>query len=247
LHRSLKPREEVIQDIANDYKENALRLLENLSTRHIQEKADTLTAVRKASGAAFSVFSDAGHDMRILSSRLREMDVTDAETILKRPALTQKLDVVARLSHTRLSKNVQCGVFPGVAPLGDESASESEMVNGKIDALVDTYRLKLCGALGQDNDQTFEAYERMKSEVDKFITRCVQGESGVVPRPEPKKKDSSNRTADEELEAFLDQIIGNLQEGDDARGLGQAANDVEGHIIDVVAENMGMSDLEMSG
>ena len=247
MHRSLKPREEVIRDIANDYRENALRLLENLSTRHVEEKVDTLTAVRKASGAAFSVFSDAGHDMRILSGRLREMDVTDTETILKRPALTQKLDVVARLSHTRLSKNVQSGLFPGVERHGDESANESEMVNGKIDTLVDTYRLKLCGALQQDNDQTFEAYERMKSEVDRFITQCVQGKSSVVSRPEPKKKDTPNKTADEALEAFLDQIIGNLQEGGDARGFGQAANDVDGHAIDVVAENMGMSDLEMSG
>ncbi|SPQ18515.1 71aec620-286c-486d-9373-900577735acb [Thermothielavioides terrestris] len=31
LHRSLKPREEVVRDIAVEYQENALRLLDNLT------------------------------------------------------------------------------------------------------------------------------------------------------------------------------------------------------------------------
>ncbi|KAJ4297419.1 hypothetical protein N0V88_004341 [Collariella sp. IMI 366227] len=45
LSRIVNPREEVVRDIANDYQENALRLLDGLATRHEQEKADTLVTL----------------------------------------------------------------------------------------------------------------------------------------------------------------------------------------------------------
>lgn len=235
----------MVRDIADDYKKNALRFLETLSARHIQEKAEALTAVRKASGTAFCLFSDAWHDMRILSGRLREMDATDTETILRRPGLTQKLDVVARLCQTRLSSTVQSGRFRELEPLENDSASEPEIVKGKVDSLVDTYQLKLCGAARQQNDQALEAYNKMDSEVDKFITQCIQGKSSNVPRPEIKKADTSKKTADEALEAFLDRIIDHMQDGD-GRSSGQAAYDRNDHVVEVVADIVGMSDIEMN-
>lgn len=230
-----------MRDIANDYQENALRLLKNLSARHIEEKTDALTALRKASGAAFSIFSGAGHDMRILSGRLRDMNITDTDTTLRRPALNQKLDVVAQLCQTKLSSNVE----DGLEQLEDDSGSELGVAKGRVDGLADTYRLKLCGAIRKPNDQTFEVYDKMNSEVDSFIERCVKGESQPEPvsRPEVKKTDTSDRTADEALEAILDKMIaiGTLREG-----RVEVAHGMSGRIIDVVAENTGMSDMEIS-
>src|SRR5689334_20623422 len=84
LHRSLKPREEVVREIAVDYQENALRLLDNLSARHNHEKKKTMAALRKATREALSLFAGAGQDMAILISQLRDMDVTHTADMLTR-------------------------------------------------------------------------------------------------------------------------------------------------------------------
>ena len=228
----MKPREEIVRDIAADYRANALRLLDNLSTRHGQEKSDTLTAIRKTSRAAFSVFSGAGQDVAVLINGLRDIDVTHAADALTRPALAEKLDIVARLCQTRLSNYVRNG------SVEEDDTNEPE---GNLDGLADAYRLKLAGAVRRPDDQTPGDSNEVDLQVDEFIQRCLSGETRKLRHTETRKPEKrSARNADEALEVFLDGILNKLQQNDSGSRLDRAVarNDV------AVSEASAMADMD---
>jgi hypothetical protein len=232
LHRSLKPREEIARDIAADYRDNALRLLDNLSTRHGQEKSDTLIAIRKTSRAAFSVFSGAGQDVAVLINGLRDMDVTHTSDALTRPALAEKLDIVARLCQRRLSNYVRNG------SVEEDDASEPE---DNLDGLADSYRLKLAGAVRRPDDQAPGDSSEVDSQVDEFIQRCLGGETRKARHTETRKSEKkSARNADEALEDFLDGILNRLQESKDGGSLDRA---VARNVVDV-SEASAMAEMD---
>ncbi|KAK4149003.1 hypothetical protein C8A00DRAFT_19259 [Chaetomidium leptoderma] len=223
LHRSLKPREDVVRDIAADYQANALRLLENISSRHGQEKTDTLTALQKTSRAVIPVFSNAGQDMAILVSRLRDMDVTHTANTLTRPVLAEKLDMVARLCQTKLSNCIQNG------PPGDDVGDGSD---DNLDVLSESYQLKLFEAVRQPGNQTTEkGLGEVDSQVDAFINRRLRGGPKKVHRAEARKPDKSARSADEALEVLLDGIINTLQEDKNGDGLDRAAAEDAAEVV----------------
>lgn len=234
LHRSLKPREEIVRDIAADYRENALRLLDNLDTRHDQERSDTLFAIRKTSRAAFSVFSGAGQDVAILINGLRDMDVARTADALTRPALAEKLGAVARLCQMKLSSYVRKG------QVEDDEGSELE---DNLDGLADTYRLKLIGAVRRSDDRTLGDSSEVDSQVEEFIQRCLDGESRKTRYTETRKPEKrSARNADEALEVFLDGILNKLQENKDGANFDGA---VALNAINVVSEGSVMADMDL--
>jgi hypothetical protein len=229
----LKPREEIVRDIAADYRDNALRLLDNLNTRHAQEKSDTLIAIRKTSRAAFSVFSGAGQDIAVLINGLRDMDVTHTADALTRPVLAEKLDIVAKLCQTRLSNYIRNGSAE------EDDASEPE---DNLDGLADAYRLKLAGAVRRPDDQTHGDSREVVSQVDEFIQRCLGGETRKARHTETRKAEKRlARDADEALEVFLDGILNRLQESKGADSLGR----VVARNVDDVSEDSAMADMDV--
>lgn len=204
----------MIRDIAQDYEENGLRLLRNLGERHSQERVDTLAALGKASDIAVSVFSRARHDMEAFARQLRDMDVTHTAATLNRPALAQKIDTVARLCQSRLKNQILSGSLQESHPHEEDFPSEPEMTHAKDDDLAEIYRLKLCEAVQQPENENGEGHEHIYQEVDRFIRRCLQGdgESSRMLLPETRMKMTSEKTADEALEVFLDRIMRTLQE-----------------------------------
>ena len=230
LHRSLKPREEVVRQIAADYQENALHLLDNLSARHGQEKIDMMTALRKASREAFSLFASAGQDMAILIEKLRGyMDTAHTADKLTRPALAQKLDAVAGLCQARLDSYKQDG------QLGDGPETDS---NNPLDDLSEIYRVKLFDAVRRPGDAA-EAAEMMDSEVAVFVKRCLQGDAKHVRHTKVKMLEEPARDVDGALEVFLDGIINTLQEGNHGCGLVEAGN-----AVTVVSEDSDMTGMD---
>ncbi|KAK4098819.1 hypothetical protein N658DRAFT_543497 [Parathielavia hyrcaniae] len=203
LHRSLKPREEVVRDIVADYEENAFRLLDSLSGRHGQERTETLLALKQASRAAFSVFSGAGHDMAVFINKLRDMDVNHTASALARPVLAQKLDTVARLSQAKL------GSYVRDEPSGGDAASEAD--DGP-DVLTETYRLKLLDVVQRPDQQVSTATDGVDMRVDDFIKRYLQGETRKTQHPEVSQLEKQARNADEALEVLLDGILGTMKE-----------------------------------
>lgn len=227
----------MVRDIAFDYQENALRLFENLNARHSMEKDDTRTALRKASQAAFSVFSSAGQDIAILIGGLRDMNTTHTADTLRRPVLVEKLDEVTRLCQTRPSKYTRSG------PLGDDVATESE---DSLDGLAEIFRLRLVEAIGQSNDQILARSSNMGSQVDEFIRRCLHGDAKKAhrARTKAKKPDRPAPNADEALGVFLDDILNTLQERRDDDSIDQVAVK---KVIDAATEDSNMSDISFLG
>lgn len=230
MHRSLKPREEVVREIAADYQENALRLLDNLSARHGQEKAVIMAALRKASREAFSLFASAGEEIVILVDKLRDMHTAHTADKLTRPALAQKLDAVAGLFQTRLNNYKQEGL------LGDGHETDSDRA---LDDLSETYRAKLLGAVRRLDDAA-EAAETMDSEVDEFVKRCLQGDTKKAWRAKVKKQEEPTRDADDALEVFLDGMMNTLQENHHGRDISEVGN-----VANAVSDDSDMAGIDV--
>ena len=237
LHRSLKPREEVVRDIADDYRANALTLLNNLITRHGQEKTETSTAVRKASRAAFAIFSGAGQDMAILINKLRDMDVTHTADVIKRPVLTEKLDSVIRLCQSRLSSCIQ------------ERPIEDDVENGpepgdSFDILAEAYRLKLVEASRQSAGQSPGASGKVELRVDEFMRQCLGGKPKRTLSLAAKEPHKPARNADEALEVLLDGIIDKFQESRDGGNLEQAGSENIGNVVSEDSDMVDIADMD---
>ncbi|AEO70692.1 uncharacterized protein THITE_46484 [Thermothielavioides terrestris NRRL 8126] len=209
LHRSLKPREEVVRDIAVEYQENALRLLDNLSARHIQERSGTLNALRNASRGAFSTFSGAGSDMAILTAGLRDMDVTNTAETLKCPVFAQKLDDAARLCQAAVGHYTG---HPDSTASGDGFVWDGEGRSEILGDLAESYRLQLFEATQRPDAQALENCDKVATQVDEFIKCCLRSEPKKVCLAGAKRPGKPARTADRALEVFLDRAIGTLQE-----------------------------------
>jgi 3-phosphoglycerate kinase len=217
LHRSLKPKEEVVRDIVGEYQEKASLLLENMRARHHQEKSETLSSLWKASSGAFTVFSIAEQEMKIIIDRLHDLDMPQTLASFKRTDLMEKLDTVARLCQARASNYTANETRAGSEAHENEGSNETD--GGTADTLVENYRLKLEDGIRQPDDETSAAYRQLSAEADMFITQCLQGGRRDDARPDArpsknteKKTKTANRTTDEALEDFLDRIINTLQE-----------------------------------
>ncbi|KAK3300742.1 uncharacterized protein B0H64DRAFT_334247 [Chaetomium fimeti] len=232
LHRSLKPREEVIRDIAADYKANASNLLNNLRARHGREKKDTLTALRKASSSSFAIFSGAGQDMAILIDKLRDMDVAHTADTIRRPVLAEKLDSVVMLCQTRLTNCDREGL------IGDGVASESD---DSLDGLAETYRLRLIETVRQSEGQSPKVPGKVDLQVEDFMKQCLYGTTKRITTPTAKKSDKPARNADEALEVLLDGIINTLQESREGGNPDRAA----AQDIDIVSEDSDMGNVDI--
>ncbi|KAL2193741.1 hypothetical protein P885DRAFT_44524 [Corynascus similis CBS 632.67] len=233
LHRSLKPREEVVRDIAVDYRENATRLLDNLVARHNQERAEATSALRKAFRATFSIYSSAAQEMVAFVNSLRDVDVNQTAEPTTRPALADKLDAVVRLCQTKLNDYTQN------APAWNDGASDS---SDNLDSFAKIYRHRLTESIRKHQDTILETSDKISLQVIEFIQQClVAGEPKEGGRIEARKPGRSARDADEALEVLLDRIIGTLQETNDDAVFNQAARESR---IPINSENF---DLEFLG
>ncbi len=225
----MKPREEVVRDIAAEYQENALRLLDNLRLRHDQEKTSTLAALRKASRASSSVFSGASQEMVDLINNLQEMDVAHAADTLTRPILALKLESVAQLCQTRLESCTD-GKRGGLVAEPEDS----------LDGLEQTYQTKLLDAIGRSGN-TADGPNAVDAQVDEFITRCLSGEATEIRCTEIKKPIKPAKNADDTLEVLLDGIMNTFQETGGPSGQSDRGNAVD------VEEDPEMADMDLLG
>jgi hypothetical protein len=160
------------------------------------------------------------------------MDVTHTSDALTRPALAEKLDIVARLCQRRLSNYVRNG------SVEEDDASEPE---DNLDGLADSYRLKLAGVVRRPDDQASGDSSEVDSQVDEFIQRCLGGETRKARHTETRKSEKkSARNADEALEDFLDGILNRLQESKDGGSLDRA---VARNVVDV-SEASAMAEMD---
>lgn len=202
LHRSLKPREEVVRDIATDYRKNAARLLETLSTRHDEEKAKTVAALRKVSRSAFSIYLSAKQDLVVLINTLREMNVAQTGEATRRPGLSQKLDVVFRMWQAELNNSTED------APTKHDASGKSE---NSLGSLTEAYRSRLLETVRRQDELESGVTDGIRSQVDDFMTRCLLADEAKEVHCRKRKQESKSvKDIDEALEIFLEGIIGTL-------------------------------------
>ncbi|KAK4144871.1 uncharacterized protein C8A04DRAFT_11114 [Dichotomopilus funicola] len=207
LHRSLKPKEDIIRDIASDFRRDALCLLDNLSLRHVEEQTNTSATLRSAYRAAFSGFANAAQTMQVQVEKLRRVDITQSVATGKRPPLAEKLEIVTNLCKAKLG-----GLVEGSAFDGDDTSRNDP------DSLADSYRNKLVDATRRANDKAVGDLGIAIAEADEFMQQCFRGGARKAQRTEMRKPDKPTRDADEALGVFLDGIINTLQKQEDVGG-----------------------------
>ncbi|KAH6619442.1 hypothetical protein B0J18DRAFT_481914 [Chaetomium sp. MPI-SDFR-AT-0129] len=207
LHRSLKPREDIIRDIAGDFRRDALCLLDNLSLRHVEEQTNTSTTLRSAYRAAFSGFANAAQAMQVQVEKLRRVDITQSVATVKRPPLAEKLEIVTNLCKAKLGGRVEGSAFDR------DDASRNDPDN-----LAESYRNKLVDATRRANDKAVGDLGIAIAEADEFMQQCFRGGARKAQRTEMRKPNKPTRDVDEALGVFLDGIIDTLQKQEDVGG-----------------------------
>lgn len=208
LHRSLKDKTDVIRDIVADYRENSTKLIENLVLRHAHERTIVSTALRRASQILFSAFSSAKHDLAVFVGNMKGMDIAYAADQLMRPALTQRLDGIAKATRARLHDH------DITHSVGDEGPGVNG--SGVLNDLEKSYQLRLMKSLQGPDDQSVigDTLEKLNPEVEQFIQECLHGQIKTVPiktaEESPKRSSKRVRNPDDALEVLLDGIIGSL-------------------------------------
>lgn len=207
LHRSLKPKEDIIRDIATDFREDAFCLLDNLSLRHVEEQANTSAMLRNAYRAAFSGFASAAQTMQAQVEKLRRVDITQPVAPVNRSPLVEKLEIVTKLCKAKLGGGTEGSAFDG------DNASRND-----LDGLSESYRNKLIDATRRTNENAAGDLGIAIAEADEFMQQCFRGGTGKAQRTEMRKVAKPTRDADEALGAFLDGIINTLQTQEDVGG-----------------------------
>jgi len=209
LHRSLKPKEEIVRDIAAEYEQNALRMIDNMSSRHWDEKEDMYNLLQQASRKALSIVVDAAFDIRTFTNRLQEVDLSQTTSILSKSGLADKLGVATRSFYQKVKHHTETGSIHDLMPDDFNPVSDSESQSEVLDALATTYRLRLFDAMQHSDNQDPDSAQSMVKEVNDFIEKCLAGDIKKAARPEAKQKPkpATPLTIDEELEAALNSAM----------------------------------------
>ncbi|EGS18983.1 uncharacterized protein CTHT_0056010 [Thermochaetoides thermophila DSM 1495] len=209
LQRLTTPKEEIVRDIAAEYEQNALRMIDNMSSRHWDEKEDMYNLLQQASRKALSIVVDAAFDIRTFTNRLQEVDLSQTTSILSKSGLADKLGVATRSFYQKVKHHTETGSIHDLMPDDFNPVSDSESQSEVLDALATTYRLRLFDAMQHSDNQDPDSAQSMVKEVNDFIEKCLAGDIKKAARPEAKQKPkpATPLTIDEELEAALNSAM----------------------------------------
>ncbi|KAK1776947.1 hypothetical protein QBC45DRAFT_331793 [Copromyces sp. CBS 386.78] len=172
LHRALKPREEVVDDIVKDYLENSVLLLEQMSTCHENEREATVDNHEAATKTLYSLCDTAWHDVRDLQEQLQSFDISRILASARKPAFVRKMQTLNRLCDERLSKYIE---------QSSRATAENEDPVPKKGDLVEFFKSQLFEQIGHSDASTTKL-QMIDTEVDLFIERLRNDEMGLPSR-----------------------------------------------------------------
>ncbi|KAK0751760.1 hypothetical protein B0T18DRAFT_387841 [Schizothecium vesticola] len=183
LHRTLKSKEDVIGDVAREYRENALQLLDAMVSRHTSDRIESRDAHEIASHSILRAFSVAETEMKGLVSSIRALEVRRAMTSIKHTAFLEKLERVCSLYDAKLGKYDEDATGDEVA---DEEPGDAGPQKGNEcdEAMVNEFCAALCNKTQLNDDATFSMLRKIHAEADRLLYGLPQDE-GQEHRPAP--------------------------------------------------------------
>ncbi|KAK3395430.1 hypothetical protein B0T20DRAFT_34713 [Sordaria brevicollis] len=181
LHRALKPREEVVDDIVKDYVGNSMLLLEQMSICHQAEKRTTINNNKAATEALHSLFNTAYRDARDIEERLHSFDIPQTLTSARKPAFSQKMQMLNQLCDERLKTHIDQAPRP---------TTDSQAKAPKKGDLVELFKSELYEQIGH-SDASSSKLQMIDAEADMFIERLRNDEICF-----PRKQSDSEHVGD---------------------------------------------------
>ncbi|KAJ4366011.1 hypothetical protein N0V85_009234 [Neurospora sp. IMI 360204] len=202
LHRALKPREEVVDDIIKDYLENSVLLLEQMNTCHETERETTVDNHEAATQTLYSLFDTAWQDVRHLQEQLQSFDISKILASTRKPAFGQKMQMLNRLCDQRLSKYIE---------QASRATTDDEDSVSRKDDLVEFFKSQLHEQIGHSDALTTKL-QILDAEVDMFIERLRNDEIGFPSRQSDAQhiKDDP-KTTSQAMEQAAGALIGSKQ------------------------------------
>lgn len=166
LHRALKPREEVVDNIVKDYVENSMMLLEQMSICHEAERKATVENQEAATETLHSLFKTAWHNVRDLQEQLQLFDTSKILASTRKPAFCEKMQTLNRLCDERLSKYIE---------QASRVTTEDENTVPKRGDLAEVFKAQLYEQIGHSNASSSKL-QIIDAEADMFIERLLNDE-----------------------------------------------------------------------
>lgn len=205
LHRSLKTREHVIDNIAKEYRENALGLIRRLTSRHNAERDETSKSHKKAAESIKSAFVAAEKDLGELIESVRTLDVEQAAAAVRHPGFIKKLDLICRLYEER-SKNSPVVAEMGVP--GDTTGPSDE----QDEVLVAGFQAKLNEKANHRNPTIERELLKLYAKAEMLLNGTVPEESEeILPKPMQDKPRKRKNTFYDVMEGMFDEMIDEMQ------------------------------------
>lgn len=208
FHRNLKSKEDAIGDVAREYRESALQLLNAMDSRHTSDRIESCVAHESASHCILRAFSLAETEMKDLVGSMQALKVRDTMASVKHPEFLKKLDRVYSLYNARLGKYAQDATSDEVA---DGEAEEEAPQKGELcdEAMVNDFCVALRNKPQQNDDATSSMLRKVHDEADRLLYghphhKGQEHRSAPVEEAVKKVNDKTIEAWDVELDVLLD-------------------------------------------
>ena len=202
LHRALKPREEVVDDIVKDYVENSVLLLNKIRTCHESERRTTVNKHEAATEILHSLFDTAWHDVRDLQGQLQSFDISELLASARKPGYGRNMQTLNRLCDEHLSK---------YAEQSSRATTKDEDPVKQKGGLVELFKSQLYERIGY-SDSSNTKLQMIDAEADMLIERLRNDELGFpAKKPDAQLVDDDQKTTAQAVGQVPDALEGSKQ------------------------------------
>ncbi|KAK0657064.1 hypothetical protein B0T16DRAFT_488261 [Cercophora newfieldiana] len=207
LHRSLKSKEDVVDGIAKEYQENAVRLIRNLRSRHTFERTETFKAHETASQEILATFVAAERDMGEIIEQVKSLDAGQVAASVRHQGFIEKLDLICQLYAKKSQKSMQTAIEKGSA--GDGLVSDNE----QDEALISEFQSKLDQKVRHADSKVERDLEKLHAKAEMLLRGVIPGvKQKTPPQPVHERPKKPQNTFYDIMEGGLDTMISDMQQ-----------------------------------
>ncbi|KAK5658897.1 hypothetical protein OQA88_1711 [Cercophora sp. LCS_1] len=207
VHRSLKPREQRIEAIAQEYKTNGKRLISDLSSAHALERSQSVEAYQQASRTVLAAFNKAEADMARVVEELQLLDVDRALAVVSHPNFVEKLGNLCRLFDKKFSSkysNIDSGA---------DSTPDARDSAGVDEDVVQEMQARLLEEVKKPDEPFDLESKKIHAEVDLLLQGHLNGDTEMPNPPSVVRELKSPRDKMyDSMEGYVDGLMRYVQE-----------------------------------